>query len=86
MSRADDQFLDLVATVYDAALTPELGPQVAADAGRGFCSAQVMLGVTDRSGRELNSCLLRRMGRAVDLSSYSTPESNPGAAFAALTP
>jgi hypothetical protein len=39
MSRADDQFLDLVATVYDAALTPELGPQIAADAGCALCSA-----------------------------------------------
>jgi len=35
MSLADDQLLDPVATVYDAALEPERWPEVAAEAGRG---------------------------------------------------
>jgi DNA-binding CsgD family transcriptional regulator len=86
MSKADDQFLDLVATVYDAALATELWPQVAADAGRALNSSQVMLGVTDRSGREVTRASSDEWGERLDLSSYTTPESNPGVAFAALTP
>ena len=65
MSRADDQLLDLVAAVYDAALATELWPQVAAEAGRAFGSAQVMMGVVDRSGRQSDSRLLTRFGPAI---------------------
>jgi DNA-binding CsgD family transcriptional regulator len=86
MSKADDQLLDLVAAVYEAALATELWPHVAADAGRAFNSAHVMLGVTDRSGREVTRASSDEWGERLDLSSYSTPESNPGVAFAALTP
>ena len=45
-----------------------------------------MLGVTDRSGREVTCASSDELGERLDLSSYATPESNPGVAFAALTP
>ncbi len=86
MSRADDQLLDLVAAVYDAALATELWPQVAAEAGRALNSAQVMLGVTDRSGHEVMRASSHELGARLDLSDYRTPQSNPGLAFSALTP
>jgi DNA-binding CsgD family transcriptional regulator len=85
MSRADDQFLDLVATVYDAALAIELWPQVAAEAGRALGSAQVMLGVVDRSGRQWIHASSHDLGERL-LSDHLGPESNPGLAFSALTP
>jgi DNA-binding CsgD family transcriptional regulator len=85
MSRADDQLLDLVAAVYDAALATELWPQVAAEAGRAFGSAQVMMGVVDRSGRQWIHASSHDLGQRL-LSGYLRPENNPGLAFSALTP
>ena len=42
---------------------PELWPQVSVDAGRVVHSAQIMLGVIDRSGREVSRAVLNRTGR-----------------------
>ncbi len=86
MSLEDEQLLDLVATVYDASLAPELWPKVAADAGRVVSAAQIMLGVIDQSGREVSRAASHELGEQLDLTNFSTPESNPGVAFSALTP
>ena len=86
MSLADEKLLDLVASAYDASLEPDLWPKVVAEAGRVVSAAQTMLGVIDRSGREVSRAASHELGERLDLTNFSTPETNPGVAFSALTP
>jgi hypothetical protein len=77
--------LDLVTLAYEAALEPNLWPQVAAGASRAFEAPHVMLGVADGRGNMAIRAEPLGWGK-VDLSPFPTLETNPGLAFAALTP
>jgi DNA-binding CsgD family transcriptional regulator len=85
MAVTRDVLLDLVATVYEAALEPGLWPQVAEGASRAFEAPHTILSVLDRRGNEL----VRAASQSVtelNMVGYQTFDTNPGVAFVALTP
>jgi DNA-binding CsgD family transcriptional regulator len=85
MAATRDTLLDLVALAYEAALEPNRWPEVAAGASRAFEAPHVMLGVADGRGNMAIRAEPPGWGK-VDLSPFQTVETNPGLAFAALTP
>jgi DNA-binding CsgD family transcriptional regulator len=85
MAATRDSLLELVALAYEAALEPNLWPEVAACANRAFESPHVMLGVADGRGNMAIRAEPPGWGK-VDLSPFQTVETNPGLAFSALTP
>ncbi len=74
-----------MALAYEAALEPKPWPQVAAGASRAFDAPHVMLDVVDRRGNLVIRVEPPGWGK-VGLNPYRTVETNPGLAFAALTP
>ena len=87
MGVADDQLLDLVATVYEAALEPSLWPQVAAGTAKAFHAPHARLGVVDRRrGSQIVDAPSQNLSEPqLSMVRYQTPRSNPGLAFSALT-
>ena len=81
-----DTLLDLVALAYEAALEPNLWPQVAAGASRAFEAPRVMLGVVDRRGNLVMEAEPPDATVTLDMTPYRTVKTNPSLAFAALTP
>jgi DNA-binding CsgD family transcriptional regulator len=77
--------LELLATVYEAAIEPSLWPQAVADTSRAFEAPLIMLGVLNRRGSEVMRVATQNAAE-VSMARYSTVETNPGVAFVALTP
>ena len=77
--------LELLATVYEAAIEPSLWPQAVADTSRAFEAPHIMLGVLNRRGSEVMRVATQNAAE-VSMARYSTVETNPGVAFVALTP
>jgi hypothetical protein len=77
--------LELLATVYEAAIEPSLWPQAVAETSRAFEAPHIMLGVLNRRGSEVMRVATQNAAE-VSMARYSTVETNPGVAFVALTP
>jgi DNA-binding CsgD family transcriptional regulator len=86
MAAIRDTLLDLVALAYEAALEPNLWPQVAAGASRAFEAPRVMLGVVDRRGNLVMDAEPPGWNTSLGMTPYQTVKTNPSLAFAALTP
>ena len=88
MTSAHDALSDLEALAYEAALEPSLWPQVVADASRAFKAPYMMLGVVDRRGKTVMHAAPPDLDELAEvmMARYPTFETNPGLAFAALTP
>src|SRR5271166_1726284 len=88
MTLAHDALFDLEALAYEAALEPSLWPQLAADASRAFEAPIMMLNVSDRRGKKVMLAAPPGVDELaeVTMARYPTLETNPGLAFAALTP
>jgi DNA-binding CsgD family transcriptional regulator len=85
MDATPDSLPELIAAVYEAAIEPALWNEAAAMASRCFQAPYVTLGVVDRRGAEV----MRASNQGVldmDLGAYTTPQTNPGIAFSAMTP
>jgi DNA-binding CsgD family transcriptional regulator len=85
---AHDALSDLEALAYEAALEPSLWPQVVAGASRAFQAPHMMLGVSDRRGHAVMHAVPPGQDELAEvmMARYSTFETNPGLAFAALAP
>ena len=86
MAAMRDTLLDLVALAYEAALEPNLWPQVAEGASRAFEAPRVMLGVVDRRGNLVMDAEPPGSSTSLGMTPYRTVKTNPGLAFAAVTP
>ena len=85
MTLAQGVIAELGALAYEAALAPSLWPQVVAAASRAFQAPHIMLGVLDRRGNEVMRAATQGVTE-LSMARYLTFETNPGIAFAALTP
>ena len=88
MTTAHDHLSDLEALAYEAALKPSLWPQVAAGASRALKAPYTMLNVSDRRGKKVMRAAPPDVDELaeVTMARYPTFDTNPGLAFAALTP
>jgi DNA-binding CsgD family transcriptional regulator len=85
MTLAQGAIAELGALAYEAALVPSLWPEVVAAASRAFQAPHIMLGVLDRRGNEVMRAATQGVTE-LSMARYLTFETNPGIAFAALTP
>ena len=88
MTTAHDHLSDLEALAYEAALEPSLWPQVAAGASRALKAPYTMLNVSDRRGKKVMRAAPPDVDELaeVTMARYPTLDTNPGLAFAAMTP
>lgn len=87
MPATHDSLLDLVATIYDAAIEPSLWPEVAVEASRRLDSPYVRIAAVHRRAWTVVDASSRYLGEPqFSLVEYQTPETNPGLAFCAATP
>jgi DNA-binding CsgD family transcriptional regulator/PAS domain-containing protein len=83
-----DPVMDLIGAIYEAALEPELWPEVNARMRQALSGAHVSFGVVDREANMtiLDSETPGHMDQGLFLDRYQTVETNPGLVFSAMTP